>query len=187
MEMHFPPSREYKSGKEMLANYARLRSMWRSLKEPEKPKPPIPDRVLVSQPAPRPSPTMTMIVPGHRGQKAEIAIYEDVAPPSPQLIENTTTRIIRVVCARYGLTRNEFFSIRRCSKLALARHIAMYLMKTETPLSLPQIGLRFGGRDHTTVLYGVRRIAARVAADPEFAAEIEAVRALVTGKEAEGE
>lgn len=46
----------------------------------------------------------------------------------------------------------------------------MYLARRLTPLSLPEIGRRFGGRDHTTVLHGVRAVETRLAADDRLAA-----------------
>jgi hypothetical protein len=66
--------------------------------------------------------------------------------------------IVADVCRQFGVTKNDLKSDRRSAPLVLARHVAMYLVKTETTWSLPQIGKFFGGRDHTTVLHAVRRI-----------------------------
>jgi chromosomal replication initiator protein len=56
------------------------------------------------------------------------------------------------------------------------RQIAMYLAKTLTLRSLPEIGRRFGGRDHTTVLHAVRKIESLIGTDNGLAAEIEVLK-----------
>ena len=65
--------------------------------------------------------------------------------------------IIRLVAAFYGLTELDLVSERRLGHLIKPRHVAMYLAKTLTGKSLPYIGRMFGGRDHTSVLYAVRK------------------------------
>ena len=55
----------------------------------------------------------------------------------------------------------------------------MYLAKTMTPRSFPEIGKRFGGRDHTTVLHAVRKIEGLVTSDEGLAQEIELLRRLI--------
>lgn len=71
--------------------------------------------------------------------------------------------IIDQTCAKHRLTRAELLSARRSTPLVLARQEAMYRMSKETTMSLPAIGRRMGGRDHTTVLYGIRKHAERKA------------------------
>jgi chromosomal replication initiator protein len=56
---------------------------------------------------------------------------------------------------------------------ARPRQVAMYLAKQLTSRSLPDIGRRFGGRDHTTVMHGVRRIEELKSADPQIAEDLE--------------
>ncbi len=72
--------------------------------------------------------------------------------------------IIDQVCAKHGLTRGELLSSRRSKSLVAARHEAMYRMGKETSMSLPAIGRRMGGKDHTTVLHGIRKHAAKLEA-----------------------
>ena len=64
----------------------------------------------------------------------------------------------------YGVPISCLFAERRTKGIVKPRQIAMYLAKELTPRSLPDIGRRIGGRDHTTVLHGVRKIDAL---DPE--------------------
>ena len=63
-------------------------------------------------------------------------------------------------------------SPRRAREVARPRQIAMYLAKQLTQRSLPEIGRRFGGRDHTTVIHAVRRIEELRAADAELDADV---------------
>ena len=66
--------------------------------------------------------------------------------------------IQRTVADYYKLKLADMYSKRKPAKIALPRQIAMYLAKELTQKSLPEIGEAFGGKDHTTVLYAVRKI-----------------------------
>ena len=81
--------------------------------------------------------------------------------------------ILRVVAKHYNVTRADILSQRRTANVVKPRQIAMYLAKTLTLRSLPEIGRRFGGRDHTTVLHAVRKIEALVARDTALSGEVE--------------
>ena len=70
-------------------------------------------------------------------------------------------------------------SSRRTANVVRPRQIAMYLAKTLTLRSLPEIGRRFGGRDHTTVLHAVRKIESLVGNDNVLAEEIELLKRLL--------
>jgi len=82
-------------------------------------------------------------------------------------------RIQWLVCHYYQVDRLELLSARRHAQIIKPRHVAMYLSKTLTLKSLPEIGRRFGGRDHTTVLSAVRRITARLKTDEVLANDIQ--------------
>jgi hypothetical protein len=79
----------------------------------------------------------------------------DAPPPPPPA---TVNQIIRFVAREYDLSREDLLADRRTQNLVRPRHIAMWLAKTITRKSYPYIGLRFGNRDHTTILHGVRKI-----------------------------
>ena len=66
--------------------------------------------------------------------------------------------ILRVISRHYGVTRSDILSERRNRSIVLPRQVGMYLAKRLTARSLPEIGRRFGGRDHTTVLHAIRKI-----------------------------
>lgn len=87
--------------------------------------------------------------------------------------------IQRVVAKHYNVSRQELVSNRRTRVIVKPRQIAMYLSKTLTPRSFPEIGRRFGGRDHTTVLHAVRKIEEMIAGDTKLSHEIELLKRLI--------
>ncbi len=81
------------------------------------------------------------------------SILDEIGPHNPTIIE-----IQRATAGYFGLSQIEFLSDRRSYDVVIPRQIAMYLCKIYTTRSLPEIGRRFGGKDHTTVLHAVRKI-----------------------------
>ncbi|MBK8987968.1 MAG: chromosomal replication initiator protein DnaA [Chloroflexi bacterium] len=71
----------------------------------------------------------------------------------------TMAQVIEAVCAYYNVTPEALGSTSRSRTIAFPRQMVMYLARTETDSSLPQIGARLGNRDHTTILYGYEKIA----------------------------
>lgn len=87
--------------------------------------------------------------------------------------------IQRLVANHYNVTRADILSSRRTATVVRPRQIAMYLAKSLTLRSLPEIGRRFGGRDHTTVLHAVRKIEGMVSTDQELAGEIDHLKRML--------
>ncbi|WP_019995962.1 chromosomal replication initiator protein DnaA [Aureimonas ureilytica] len=87
--------------------------------------------------------------------------------------------ILKFVSRHYNVSRTDILSARRTRTIVRPRQIAMYLAKTMTPRSLPEIGRRFGGRDHTTVLHAVRKIEAERANDQKLAEELDVIRRMI--------
>lgn len=87
--------------------------------------------------------------------------------------------IQRVVARHYNVSKQDLLSNRRTRTIVKPRQVAMYLAKMMTPRSLPEIGRRFGGRDHTTVLHAVRKIEDMVGADQQLAKELELLKRLI--------
>lgn len=87
--------------------------------------------------------------------------------------------IQKVAARHYNVTKNDLLSNRRTRIIVRPRQIAMYLSKILTPRSLPEIGRRFGGRDHTTVLHAVRKIEGLLKEDDKLAHEIELLKRLI--------
>jgi chromosomal replication initiator protein len=87
--------------------------------------------------------------------------------------------ILRVVTKHYGVNRGDLLSSRRNRSIVRPRQVGMYLAKTMTSRSLPEIGRRFGGRDHTTVLHAIRKIETLVDGDNTLREEIEVLKRML--------
>ncbi|QGM46712.1 helix-turn-helix domain-containing protein [Methylocystis heyeri] len=95
------------------------------------------------------------------------------ALPDPALFHAPTiAEVSEEICAHYGLTRIELASSSRRASVTGPRAAAYYLAARLTGKSLPAIGSALGGRDHTTVLFGRDKFAARLAVDPILAEEV---------------
>ena len=108
---------------------------------------------------------------------AAMAIADLIGNREPRRIR--IEEIQKVVARHYNVTKHDLLSARRTRTVVRPRQIAMYLAKTMTPRSYPEIGKRFGGRDHTTVLHAVRKIEGMVAADEILAQEVEFLRRII--------
>ncbi|WP_292260170.1 chromosomal replication initiator protein DnaA [Brevundimonas sp.] len=93
----------------------------------------------------------------------------------------TVDEIQKTVAEHFALKQADLLSERRTRSVARPRQIAMYLCKQHTTRSYPDIGRRFGGRDHTTVLHGVRKIEELMAADEQIARDVEALTRKLRG------
>ena len=93
----------------------------------------------------------------------------------------TIEEIQRKTAEFYNLKLAEMSSERRARAVARPRQVAMYLCKQLTTRSLPEIGRKFGGRDHTTVMHAIRVIEELKQSDPALAEDIELIRRLIEG------
>jgi chromosomal replication initiator protein len=91
----------------------------------------------------------------------------------------TIDEIQKKVAEHFNVRVADMHSARRARQVARPRQIAMYLAKQLTPRSLPEIGRKFGGRDHTTVIHAVRKIEELSAYDPAFKEDVELLRRLL--------
>ena len=88
----------------------------------------------------------------------------------------TVEEIQRKVSDHYNIRLSDMIGPKRLRSYARPRQVAMYLCKKMTSRSLPEIGRRFGGRDHTTVMHGVRRIEELKVQDGQIAEDLELLR-----------
>jgi chromosomal replication initiator protein len=102
-------------------------------------------------------------------EMAEEAVGLRSAPGAKTSIED----IQRKTAEFYKLDVRDFHSPQRARRVARPRQVAMYLARKLTTRSLPEIGRRFGGRDHTTVLHACRRVEALCSEDPLFKQEVD--------------
>ena len=110
-------------------------------------------------------------------EAAETAIRDLVRSREPKKVR--IEDIQKLVATHYNVSRADILSSRRSAGVVKPRQIAMYLAKQLTLRSLPEIGRRFGGRDHTTVLHAVRKIDGVVALDPVLRDEIELLKRML--------
>jgi chromosomal replication initiator protein len=107
-------------------------------------------------------------------EMAEREMRDLIRPVEPKRVR--IEDIQRIVARQYNVSRADLLSSRRTANVVRPRQVAMYLAKVLTLRSLPEIGRRFGGRDHTTVLHAVRKIEALVGNDNALAEEIESLK-----------
>ncbi len=93
----------------------------------------------------------------------------------------TIEEIQRRVAEHYNVRLSDLIGPKRVRTIARPRQIAMYLAKQLTPRSLPEIGRRFGGRDHTTIMHGVRRIEELMTTDSQMADDLQLLRRQLEG------
>jgi chromosomal replication initiator protein len=108
------------------------------------------------------------VLDGFYGPERTVGRAGTRSAPSVEAIQDA-------VCEAFAISRDELLSPNRSARLVWPRQVAMYLARETTNLTFPDIGRRFGGRNHTTVMHAVRRTAERLATDREA---FEAVRQL---------
>ena len=113
----------------------------------------------------------------HTVETAETAIRDLVKTREPKRVK--IEDIQKLVASHYNVSRADILSSRRTATVVRPRQIAMYLSKALTLRSLPEIGRRFGGRDHTTVLHAVRKIENLSHAETTLAEELELFKRLL--------
>ena len=98
----------------------------------------------------------------------------------PKTRSITADTIMQTVSEYYGITREEIISSTRRREITVPRQIAIYLTREMTPMSLPQIGLAFGNRDHSTIIHSCNQVAANIKSSPSMASVISDIRSLIT-------
>jgi hypothetical protein len=134
--------------------------------------------VEVIEPEPIPAPPVELpngSVPAFNAFQAWIDKFEPLPAPTYPTIH----KIKRCVSEHFGITVPEIDSDRRMKRVVRPRQIAMYITKKLTPRSLPDIGRKFGGKDHSTVHHAVHKIENLVEHDAGFAGEISILMAKV--------
>ncbi len=113
----------------------------------------------------------------HTVESAEAAVRDLVRTREPRKVK--IEEIQKLVATHYNVSRADILSSRRTATVVLPRQIAMYLSKALTLRSLPEIGRRFGGRDHTTVLHAVRKIEALSGKETGLAEDLELLKRML--------
>ena len=89
----------------------------------------------------------------------------------------TVAQVLRVVANFYNITIEALCGSSRSRAIAFPRQMVMYLSRTETDASFPQIGTQLGKRDHTTILYGYDKIAGMIETDAKVRRDILSIKA----------
>ena len=110
-------------------------------------------------------------------ETAEAAIRDLIRTHEPKRVK--IEDIQKLVASHYSVSRADILSSRRTAAVVKPRQVAMFLAKMLTPRSLPEIGRRFGGRDHTTVLHAVRKIEALLQNDPTLRDTLELLKRML--------
>ncbi len=97
---------------------------------------------------------------------------ENIASKAPKDLTTTPNLIIEIVATSFQLTPADLKSGKRDRETALARQVAMYLIRQGTNSSLAQIGKELGGRDHSTVIHACAKIASNLEASPQLRRKI---------------
>jgi chromosomal replication initiator protein len=105
---------------------------------------------------------------------AETVIRDLVQGIEPRRIK--IEDILRIISRHYGVSKGDLLSQRRHRSVVWPRQIGMYLAKQLTARSLPEIGRRFGNRDHTTVLHAIRKIEGVLTDSPRLRDELEELK-----------
>jgi chromosomal replication initiator protein len=100
--------------------------------------------------------------------------------PEPQPLE--PSQLILAVGQAFGVSQERMLSRDRSAEVALPRQVAMYLLREESKLSLPQIGEVLGGRDHTTVMYGCQKIGELLQQDERLHRQVSGLREQLYGE-----
>jgi chromosomal replication initiator protein len=100
----------------------------------------------------------------------------------PRRREVEPDRVVRMVAEAFGITVEQITARNRARQVALPRQIAMYLLREEAQISLPQIGEVLGGRDHTTVMYGCDKVADLLEQDDRLRRQVVDIRDQIYGQ-----
>ena len=100
----------------------------------------------------------------------------------PQARTITPEQVLNIVARAFNMTSERLLGRDRSQVVALPRQIAMYLIREESNASLPQIGLVMGGRDHTTVMYAIEKIADKVETDDQLRKQVSKIREQLQGQ-----
>ena len=130
------------------------------------------------------------------GALTRIAAFADLSglPITPQLVDIALVdmlprkrdvkpeEVVRKVAEVFSIPLERMLSHDRSREVALPRQIAMYLMREESNVSLPQIGATLGGRDHTTIMYGCEKVADLLERDDRFRRRVIEIREQLYGQ-----
>jgi chromosomal replication initiator protein len=93
--------------------------------------------------------------------------------------EITMENVLQTITEQMGTTQKELFSKSRKQSLVRCRQLAMYLTHKYTNMAYAEIGRRFGGRDHTTVIHACSQISTRISSDADYRHQVEELEGML--------
>lgn len=176
----FVAVREARTGRELLSRYAEARRRFFPAPRPQaRYRPPITARqvYLTAEdvgppvpPPPLPPPAVILALPAPDDEAAQIEAMTRVR----------VLDIIEIVAAHFNVSKIDIVSHRRDREIMLPRQVVMFLSRELTLRSLIEIGRLIGGRDHSTIVSGIRKIGKLISAGHPIAADVDAIRARLT-------
>jgi len=106
----------------------------------------------------------------------DIAIELGVVKPTRRSHQDN---IVAAVCGFYSVTESQLTRRARTKAVSEPRRVAMALLREMTEMTLGEIGDRFGGRDHTTIIYACNTVRDEAASNPSFAQDVDAIRNII--------
>lgn len=100
----------------------------------------------------------------------------------PKVVNISIDDIKRAVATHFGIKVSEIVSKRRTRNLSFPRHIAMYLCRKHTTASYPEIGGKFGGRDHSSVIHAANVVSTKLLSDAEIKRIVEQIEQAIMGE-----
>lgn len=128
----------------------------------------LPERIPINVVRPAPVPAPAEIISG----ASSIVGWLGENPNKCPKVQD----ILTAVCREFGVAMLDITSQRRTKEIVIPKMAAMYLARHMTAVSLPEIGRRMGGRDHTTIMNGVAKTKRRIESDPAFSLRIDALK-----------
>lgn len=101
-----------------------------------------------------------------------VPAFQGIEQPPILIFTNKIEQIKRIVCKHFGVSKSSIESSSRGKAIVYPRHICMYLARKHTTHSYPEIGRRFGRRDHTTILHAFNKIDGLIQQDNKTSAEV---------------
>ena len=113
---------------------------------------------------------------GVMGIEEAVSAVSDLRSGKKYMNQLDSQKIINVVSSYYNLDPRQLTGKIRTGQIALARHIAMYLIRSMIDISLEDVGKAFGGKDHTTVMSAIKKVEKELATDPSLQEAIEEIK-----------
>ncbi len=153
----------------------------RRMGAPELARPNVVSWASVRRPEPEPEPEPEvdpLTLPSFLGLRERRSEWFDATAQEAFRPANATV-ILRVVSVSTRIPLLDLVSARRSAKIVRSRMIACWIMRNFTSMSLPQIGAKLGGRDHSTISHSIERVEAMRSSDPSYRALVDNIVATV--------